>query len=383
MEQNRLKYLLERYSLEQCDTVELQELNEWFHAHNPGKENIASWIREAGGVDELSAEMLEDFKARVARPSTTVPLRRIWVAAAVLLLISAAGLFFYTSYPFANQNKNSNAAQSKTKILPGGNNAILTLADGKQIALNQASIGKLTEQNDGEVSKLADSSISYHALGAKSGNKLTYNTLHTPRGGKYNLVLADGTQVSLDAESSITFPVAFSSGERRVKVSGQVYFHVIHDAAKPFYVEANGQLIEDLGTAFNINAYQDDQSIKITLAEGLINVSNAVNHESLVPGQQATVKNGEQKIEVKAVNVEDAIAWKNGWFAFRNETIQNVMKQAARWYDVEVVYEGKPITKRFGGKISKYDSIDELLENLKITGLINYKIKGRRVILTR
>lgn len=362
----------------------MEELNNWFHTHNPGNNNINTWVSEAGGVDKLSEELNQDFKRRISRPAKIISFRNLAAVAAVALVMLSIGLLWFTSkntQPQQNVAVSSNT--NKNEIKPGGNNAILTLANGEEIVLNETGIGEVTRQNNMQVNKLADSSISYKTAAANSANtQLVYNTLYTPRGGKYNLVLADGTQVTLDAESSITFPVAFIEKERRVTVTGQAYFNVVHNAAKPFYVEANGQVIKDVGTAFNVNAYPDDKSVKITLAEGLIDVSNSANTKSLVPGQQAIVRNNEKQIRVKTVNVDEIIAWKNGWFAFHNESIQNVMKQAARWYDVDIIYEGKPITKRFGGNISKYKDIDELLENLKITGIINYKIQGRRVILT-
>jgi transmembrane sensor len=381
MDQDRLKYLLDCYWRKQYTEAEKAELDEWFHANNPGGTDMDNWLSEAGGADELSDELYQDYRKRIVPPARVLkPGRLIGIAASLLLLLSVSYWFYVAKNQSADSQENLQA-KGKNVIKPGGNKAVLTLANGEKIVLNDADMGRLAQQNSTQISKVADSSITYKYVGAND-KKVLYNTMTTPRGGKYSLTLADGTEVMLDAASSIKFPVAFTGNERRVEVTGQAYFKVVHKADKPFYVVVKGQVIKDIGTEFNINAYDDEQAVRVTLAEGLVNVSNSKKTVSLVPGQQAEVINDQQNILIKTVNVGEVIAWKNGWFVFHHQSIPNVMRQAARWYDVDIAYEGKSITKKFGGNISKYKDITELLENLKITGAItNYKVEGRRVTL--
>ncbi|WP_152542463.1 FecR family protein [Pedobacter sp. V48] len=379
MNQERLEYLLECYRLKKCSESEMAELDEWFHTYNPGNHDMEAWLREVGGPENLTEQSYTEFSLLVRSP-VIINFRKIAAIAAMLLITVAVG-YLLNNGPAEMQDHSDVRNVVKTDIGPGGNKAVLVLANGKKIVLNNARLGKLTQQGNTFVSKPADSSISYRGSGAGlTEAALQYNTLYTPRGGKYNLTLADGTQVMLDAASSITFPVSFNGGERRVKVTGQAYFKVAHDAKKPFFVVSKGQLIKDLGTEFNVDAYPDESGVKVTLAEGLVEVGNSGSTVSLVPGQQARAT-GSHRIEVMKVRVADVVAWKNGWFVFHNEPVMNVMKQAARWYDVDIQYQGQPITKRFGGNISKYKNISELLENLKLTGGINYRIEGRRVTL--
>lgn len=386
MNEDRLKYLLERYLANACSPEEQEELDEWFHSWNPGTTGMQDWLQEAGGAQALSEELYADFRERLMPPAKRNK-RAGWykVAAAAAVLIALIILFYPKPKESADQTAQLQPqAQPAHDIKPGSNKAILKLADGSEIVLSDSGNTHIATQSNTEIQRLQRGGIAYTASqGQEEDKPPVYNTLTTPRGGKYALTLADGTVVTLDAASSITYPVAFTGKERRVEITGQAYFEVVHNAARPFRVSAKGQLIEDIGTAFNVNAYADDPFIKVTLAEGLVDVSNKAEKVSLVPGQQAMVKDGENKMRVKTVNVEETVAWKNGWFIFHQESIQNIMKQAARWYDVEIIVEGAPINKKFGGNISRYKEISELLENLKLTGGIHYRIEGRRVILTK
>jgi ferric-dicitrate binding protein FerR (iron transport regulator) len=382
MNQERLFYLLEKCDLDQCSELELAELDEWFHANNPGCKNMKAWIAESGGVDKLSDYLFDGFKQASVTSSRT---KTTW---SIIRNVAAATLLFALGYVSLSHLKPAlktvinRPANKSYAIRPGGNKAILTLANGAKILLNGASNGYIALQNNMKISKLSGGRIAYKAMN-KAGHEdqILYNTMTTPRGGRFELILADGTEVTLDAESSIVYPVAFTGKERRVEITGQAYFNVSHNASKPFRVHVGNQTIQDIGTAFNVNAYPDDPSIKITLAEGSVNVSNSRKKVSLIPGQQAQVENGLKDIIVKRADVSEAVAWKNGWFVFHHESVKNVMKQAARWYDVDIEFQGHNTTKQLGGSISKYKDISELLENLRIAGGINYKIEGRRIIL--
>lgn len=380
MKRDRLKYLLDCYRLKKCSESELSELNAWYHALNHGSKDMDDWLSETGGEQKLTDQAFIDFKQHIKTP-VKINYHRIAVAAA-LIVMASAGYFLLNSRGKDVSIRIYQPSHAKMDIAPGGNKATLILSDGKAIVLTSAKLGKLATQGNTLVNQHADSSISYNSAHRSfEGREVQYNTLITPRGGKYTLTLSDGTEVTLDAASSIKFPVAFNGTERRVIMSGQAYFKVMHNAKSPFYVVTKGHVIKDLGTEFNVNSYEDEPNLKVTLAEGLVQVSNSRSNASLIPGQQALVNNYQQDIAVREVNVGDVVAWKNGWFVFRNESIINVLKQAGRWYDVDIQYEGKAITKKFGGSISKYKNISELLENLKITGGINYRIEGRRVTL--
>jgi ferric-dicitrate binding protein FerR (iron transport regulator) len=381
MNHTRLNFLLKRYKRNQCTEAELAELNDWFHMHNPGTSNMQNWLDESGGDEKMAVELFENFKDQLRPQAKLIDFRRaIKIAASILILVSVCLIFYTRTTPKYVATVHQTP---KSQIRPGSNKAVLTLANGAKIVLNNMGNGHLAVQNSTQIIKLNNGSIAYttekEPLNAK---KVLYNTMSTPRGGKYEIVLADGTRVTLDAASSITYPVAFYGKERQVTVTGQAYFQVVHNASQPFSVVVKGQVIQDIGTAFNVNAYDDDPSVKITLQQGAVAVSNKLKTVSLKPGEQAEVKDGEQNISVKSVDVNEAIAWKNGWFILHNESIKDVMKQAARWYDVDIDYEGNIMPRKFGGTISKYKDISELLENLKIAGNIKYKIEGRRVILT-
>ncbi|NII29317.1 DUF4974 domain-containing protein [Pseudoflavitalea sp. X16] len=389
MNEDRLKYLLERYLANACSPEEQSALDEWFHSWNPGTAGMQDWLQEAGGAKALSEELYADFRERLIPPAKRNKWAGWYKAAAAAAILIALVILFYPKQKrpgdqTAQHGSGVQSAQPAHDIKPGSNKAVLKLADGSEIVLSDSGNTHIATQNNMEIQRLQRGSIAYTASqGQEDDTPPVYNTLTTPRGGKYTLTLADGTVVTLDAASSITYPVAFTGKERRVEITGQAYFEVVHNTVRPFRVSAKGQLIEDIGTAFNVNAYADDPFIKVTLAEGLVDVSNKVEKVSLVPGQQAMVKDGENKMRVKMVNVEETVAWKNGWFIFHQESVQNIMKQAARWYDAEIVVEGAPINKKFGGNISRYKEISELLENLKLTGGIHYRIEGRKVILTK
>lgn len=388
MDEERLQYLLERFHLNKCSEAELEELDDWFHTHNPGGKDMESWLREEGGEEALAAEMFAAFQHRVSPGKGVIRMAWMYKAAAAAVLLACVVLLLFpknrhtTSLARLEKPLNDQHAQHGGQIMPGGNKATLTLADGSVIALADSGETHIATQSNTEIKQVQTGTIAYQQAPDQGAEQApVYNTLTTPRGGKYTITLADGTAVTLDAASSITYPVAFTGQERRVEITGQAYFEVVHNAAHPFLVVAGGHVVEDIGTAFNVNAYNDESSVKVTLAEGKVAVHNAAKKVSLVPGQQAIVKEGEPGIAVTTVNVAETVAWKTGWFVFHHESIQQVMKLAARWYDIEVAYEGAPINKTFGGTLSRYKDITELLQNLKIVSGINYRIEGRKVTL--
>ena len=306
-----------------------------------------------------------------------------WYAAAAILIVFTASLILWKGY-----NKHSSQQLSvknvKNDIGPGGDKAILTLANGKQIVLTSAGNGTLARQGNVSIKKQKNGTVQYVIAkdAANRGNENTeigWNTIATPRGGEYNIVLPDGSVVWLNAASSIRFPTTFTGHERRVELTGEAYFEVAKNKNMPFKVKFKDQEVEVLGTHFDIKAYSDDEDSKTTLLEGSVKISKSNSKQLMVPGEQVISYASESGFKIEHPNLQEVMAWKNGFFIFHDVGIQSVMKQAARWYDVNVVYQGDMTDKEYGGRISKYKNISELLKNLELTGTIHFKIDGRRV----
>jgi len=292
-----------------------------------------------------------------------------WKAAAVFTaIVSAAALFFYLKPPGAQKVKNDIAKQDYRDIGPGGSKAVLTLADGSQIALDSIVTG------DQVYRVAADKPLTQN-------EQPVYNTISTPLRGQYQLVLADGSRVWLNAGSSIKFPLAFTDSERSVEVKGELYFEVMQDKKRPFKVYSGQQQLEVLGTHFNVNAYDDEEEIKTTLLEGAVKVSSGNISRILKPGQQSRLSGRTGEMNVVKVDLEEAISWKNGYFIFDNEDIHSVMRKISRWYGVEVVYANEHISENFGGTVSKFENVSQVLKILEATGTIHFKIEGRRIIV--
>ncbi|WP_114937688.1 FecR family protein [Mucilaginibacter endophyticus] len=306
--------------------------------------------------------------------------RRMWgwaAAAAVILLVSAIFIFQ------AKQPQNNIAASKPPvkAIKPGRNTAILTLANGSNITLDDAKNGVLAKSGKTSVKKLTNGLIAYSNEGsAQPAGEPAKNVVTVPRGGKYSIQLPDGTMVWLNSSSSLSYPVAFTGADRSVSLTGEAYFEVTKNKHLPFIVHANGANIKVLGTHFNVTAYEDEKDIKATLLEGSVSLSNNKSSTLLVPGQQG-IAGPDQQITTKTVNVNQVIAWKTGYFIFRDDDIQSIMRKISRWYDVEVEYQGNVTRKTFGGIYSMNKDINELLKGLELTGLIHFKIEERRIIV--
>lgn len=312
-------------------------------------------------------------------------IKRLWpriaAAASILLALSAGGYFFFHK-PRQPQQIAQNQPQD---IAPGHNQATLTLANGQKIVLTKGLHGQLAQQGTATVQVNNGNAIAYTANANATETAPVYNTLTTVRGEQspYPLVLADGTKIWLDAASSVTFPTAFVGKERLVKITGQAYFEVTHDAAHPFKVMVKGQTIEDLGTTFNINAYDDEPTIQTTLISGKIRLTNSVAAAMLRPGQVAIVSPQKSGITVKDVDTEGAIAWKNGYFLFEHESLESAMRKISRWYDVEVVYPEGKVSESYVGSATRYGNVSGALRALEMTGDVRFKIEGRKIIVLK
>ncbi|NVM65184.1 hypothetical protein FHW88_003488 [Mucilaginibacter sp. SG538B] len=327
--------------------------------------------------DAIKAKVDERI-AQYEKKPVTMPLRSGWtryaVAASILLFISVGAYFFVR-----NRYKADNlAANSYKGIVPGTNKATLTLANGTTISLDDAANGQIAKQAGVKITKTADGQIVYQAE-ATGQNQAVQNTVTTPNGGQYKIILPDGTNVWLNAASSITYPTVFKGAEREVTLNGEGYFEVTKNKAMPFRVKSALQTIEVLGTHFNVNAYGDEALLKTTLLEGSVKVTSATNSILIVPGEQAVIsRTGNGTISKQQVNLDKEVAWKNGVFSFADEDIREVMRQVSRWYDIDVVYEGDMPTEKFFGEISRSSKLTDVFRILELNNM-KFSVEGKTV----
>ena len=275
-------------------------------------------------------------------------------------------------------------ADHKYDIQPGSNKAVLTLTNGATITLDNTQNGEIIRQGNTKVVKPASGQLTYATTTPENnGGEISYNTVTTPRGGQYMLTLSDGTKVWLNAASSIHFPVAFTQNERTVEITGEAYFEVVHDNKKPFSVMVKGMKIQDLGTHFNVMAYDDEENTNTTLLEGSVKIIAGKQSQLLQPGQQARLNNITGKMNLQPANGEDAVAWKNGRFEFDSEEIGQIMRSLSRWYNVDIIFEaGSAADTHFSGSISRSDNISRVLRILELGGA-KFKIEGKKIIVLK
>lgn len=356
-----------------------------------------SWHTEEE-VNQIYLGLIDQITTKTKHK--VIPLRKLSyrIAAAAVLLISVGiGYSLYHS----REMTPASARFAAHDIAPGGNRAVLTLANGKTINLNDSGNGELANEAGISVTKTNTGQLVYTAGTLQKGMSVTdekaRNTISTPRGGQYQVNLPDGTRVWLNAASSIQFPLHFNSRERKVSLHGEAYFEVAKlnsmlkgkpSAARiPFIVETDRQELRVLGTHFNINAY--DAVTKTTLLEGAVTVSALPDAKNPVPilsylrpGQQSVLRNG--AIRVGTADTEEAMAWKNGIFLFSGQDLEGIMQEVERWYDVDVVFEENSLkSQTFGGTISRFKNISQLLEVLESTGSVHFKMQGRRITVMK
>jgi transmembrane sensor len=388
--------LIAKYLRDELTVPEQRELEQWLNASVHNQELFEKLTDET-----LINQQLEVFSAaehdkaweKIAgstgfKKTTITPfkLKQLfpYAAAVVLLLTVGIGLNRY----ILKKTTNKPLALHKPDILPGSNKAVLTLANGSKIILNDAENGKIARQQNIVINKTQTGELIYNVDGSfktarqpKLADIIAMNTLTTPRGGQYEVVLPDGTKVWLNAASSLRYPTSFPGNERRVELTGEAYFEVAKNAAQPFFVKTTNQTVEVLGTHFNINSYSDEVSTKTTLLEGRVNVTNTSGMllVKLKPGQQAIGTINGMKVNTD-VDVEEAIAWKNGKFMFKNTDLPTIMRLLSRWYDVDVEYQGTIAEKHYMGRISRHVPVSQVFEILKTSG-VNFTIIGRKIIV--
>ncbi|HEY6900969.1 MAG TPA: FecR domain-containing protein [Puia sp.] len=391
----------------------LEELIEGYLNNNLTNEELSLFIQllREDKIDPQLREYVDRLLAASASVGTTgdaekdlifqqivgapvIPIRRrarvyrlTGVAASVIFLLAAVGGWLYwrkTPVPSVPAAPIA-AAPAKKDVAPGGTKATLLLADGSVVALDDAKNGELARQGGSQVVKI-NGKLAYTPSAANNAEVL-YNTISTPRGGQYQVELADGTKVWLNAASSLHFPTAFTGKERSVEITGEAYLEVARNKNQPFVVVVNGSRIEVLGTSFNVSAYEDEKQLTTTLLEGSVKFVSGSNETLLAPGQQSRLSNGRVR-RLDNVDVSAVVAWKNGMFHFEDATMETVMKQLARWYDVDLVYEdSKPNfqNKRMGdvlqAEIPRDTKLSDVLKALEIACKAKFQIEDKKIII--
>jgi transmembrane sensor len=368
MTENEAKALLARYAAGKCTEREKALLETWYARQSGQKPDGLDEAARLADMSELRARLLEE----TGIPERTGLIRHLprIAAAASLLIFLTAGTYFILH----KRQQQQTAHTIKNDIKPGSNQAVLTLADGKKIVITGAASGRIATQAGMVINKTAGGNLNYRKANSGTVSEPVLNTLSTQMGGETSLTLADGTEVKLDAASSITYPVAFTGKDRRVSITGQAYFRVKHNAKQPFLVTAGSQSIQDIGTEFNISSYTDTRT---TLIEGSISINNNL----LVPGQQATTQNN--KLVIAEGDPEEAAAWAKGYFRFNNENIHAIMDKIKRWYNIEVAYSPGVTAEGITGTASRYKNISQVFYMLSYTQKVHFKIEGRRVTVLK
>ncbi len=393
MEQfDHIKSLFQRYA---AGIATPQETNELFTIiEEYPNDDLLPVLESIAGETLPGTQYIEEYfeaiKSSVLekihkQPAQVIPIRRKvykwWAAAAAVLIIAFAATYIITS---PDKPKPIAVNQPVKDVQPGMNGAVLTLADGSKVQLDSLGNGVVTTQNKTTVT-IKDGQLVYSTPANDQQptiNDVAFNTMSTPNGRQYQLVLPDGTQVWLNAASSITYPVAFVGAERNVTITGEAYFEVAKDKTKPFHVGVNNMDVEVLGTHFNVNSYVDEAAINTTLLEGSVKVTAASGNVIIKPGQQATLTANGQLSTNSAVDIEQVMAWKNGRFQFDGSSIEQVMRQLSRWYDIEVVYEGHPKQQHFNGSISRNSELSKVFKILETSEAVHFRIEGKKVIVT-
>ena len=380
MTEDQYLSLCEKYLKGACTPDEVVLIEKYQDAEGLNNDKLSSL-----GVhdqDRLKYLLYSRLQAGIQRNEAPVVKMSRWpyIAAAAILVFISVGIYFvkFNSHvsPVSVQNNNL----VKNDIQPGSNKAILTLANGNKITLDDAQNGVLSKQGNAAISKSGNGIIIKN--GKETPNQLANSALNTitiPRGGKYNIILPDGTRVWLNSSSALTFPATFTGTERKVAVTGEAYFEVAKNKSMPFKIDVNGkEVIEVLGTHFNITAYTDEQAITTTLLEGRVKINYKDKATLIKPGQMA-INNFTEPIAVKEANIDEVMAWKNDTFIFNNENITSIMRKISRWYDVDVVFKGNMTKINFDGNYSRSKGLTSLLKNIELVDKVRFVTEERRI----
>ena len=367
--------LVEKYLNGSASPEEIAAIEDYY-SHFAGDPDITDSLNE-DEITTLKSTLRSKIDNQINRvQSRVVPIykKRPFQLAASILLFVLLSLFVATRL----RHEQAPVQAQNHDLAPGGNKAILTLADGSKVDLTAVKNGALATQPGSHIIK-QNEQLAYRAVKSNKA-ALVYNTLTTPRGGQYQLTLADGTKVWLNAASSLKFPTTFTGAERVVELTGEGYFEVVHNSKQPFKVKTASQTVQDIGTQFNVNSYADEDASATTLVEGRVKIFGVSGQALIRPGQQYLLKSNGLS-EVKSdVDIDEATAWKNGMFQFDNSDIKTIMRQISRWYNVDVEYQGQIPTATYRGRISRNSNASTVLKILELSG-INITIEGRKIII--
>lgn len=397
MPDERIEILIGKLIEGTLEAAEQRELAEWVRV-NPDDERFAQALEHAWERFEPEQPMPELVSDRIlanifpmeqavwdeeAQPKHSGSITWLWPKLVAAALVIGFGVYWWTDYRGSRETaQQSKAAKVQlADIPPGGNKAILTLADGSSISLDSAGSGLLASQGGTSVTQSGKGQLVYKS-GGKTENAPVFNTVTTPKGGQYHIVLPDGTGVWLNAASSLRFPTAFTGKQRNVEITGEVYFEVAHNRQMPFVVKNGATEITVLGTHFNVMAYEDEKIMRTTLLEGAVKVTRGGKQALLAPGQQIRIgtATGSMRV-VDDVDTGKELSWKDGFFQFEDESLESIMRQVSRWYDVQVRYEGNSRGENFTGRLPRNSNVSSVMKILSLSG-VKFRIEDKTIIVT-
>ncbi|MEO6317073.1 MAG: FecR domain-containing protein [Chitinophagaceae bacterium] len=394
----RLIFLLETYSNRKTTEAEDQELFSLISGNDFSKQPVHAHIQQlvekfnsrelvpAVNWEQLYQRINENIIAdtvlpepvSIAAPPRRFPWFRMLAAALIILLLGISAFYLIQPVPPPAIVRQLQIIPSvQTDVLPGTAGAILTLSNGRQIVLDSSAAG--TQLTQGNTKLLNHQGRLSYNIGAGAAEAV-YNTMTTTKGKQYQLQLSDGSKIWLNAASSVTFPTAFTGNERKISITGEAYFEIAHDAKKPFTVSTNGIEIQVLGTSFNVNAYDDEDNTSTTLLEGSVKIINQHTTVLLAPGQQAQLNHSGKIKLVNDADVQEAVAWKDGLFVMKKAGIASIMRQIARWYDVQVSYSDGIPAGRISGDIPRTMNLSKVLEVMELSG-VHFALNEKKVIV--
>jgi transmembrane sensor len=390
-DRQRLLGLLAQYAENNISPQDFEELCAYMN--QPDADPVLLQALAEVGKDLALKPIIAEDKDRVylqiknhpdfvtAKPAKKSGLRIFWRGAAAAILILGIGIGYkLLNTPATKPAEIAAKTFAKEKIDMGNQMAVLTLANGKQVALGKSKSGSVTDEGTYSVDQ-QKGLLKYNNAVDNAGPVDAFNTVTIPKGSNYQLILSDGTKVWLNTNSSLTYPVAFNGKSREVTLTGEAYFEVVHNSAKPFIVNNALANVTVLGTHFNVKAYPDEK-MTTTLLNGSVKVSKRNGGSAIIkPDQEAVVSYAQTNVGVQDIDAEEAIAWKNGYFLFNNQNIKEVMQTISRWYDVDIEYQGNMAGKTFGGTIARFEHVETLLKSIELTGVIHFKKEGRRIIV--
>jgi transmembrane sensor len=394
---NRIIALLTRYINDRCTLQELEEVREILQSGSYDEEWKA--VIDEHAIDKITDEQLNEHfevpeaenllkRIRVTAGINKLNTRPIvswwWIGSVAASIILISSIIIFAQHSYQGYQQVAVVKPFKNDIAPGSNKAVLTLGNGHKIILNDAKNGQLADEANTKITKAKDGRLVYNTTNNTQASQpaVDYNTVSTPNGGQYEVELPDGTKVWLNASSSLRYPTRFAGNERKVELSGEAYFEVSHNKAMPFKVKTASQEIEVLGTHFNVNSYTDEPATNTTLLEGSVKITSGKAQSVVIkPQQQASLKSA--GFDVREVDADEAIAWKNGYFEFSEENLGSIMRKISRWYNVEIIYTDKGLESQvFSGSISKYKNISQVIKLLELTKVADFNIQGNKIIIT-